>query len=399
MHGMVPLDGSDRPVRPALLWNDQRTADETAALEAAVGRERLIARTGNPGITGFQLPKVLWLRRHEPDRFALVRRVMLPKDFVGLTLTGEAVAEPCDASGTSAYHLASAAWDDEVLAAVDLAPSLWPRLVRSDAVVGTLRPGVAEAAGLGQGTPVVAGAGDNAAAATALALGRSRPDVGSVSLGTSGVLVAPLAEPTPDPQGRVHLFAHADGGYLLMGVTLSAGGSLRWFRDVFAAERSYDELMTLAARSPAGSRGVTFKPYLAGERTPHLEPDLRGSFHGLSLATDLGDVVRAVLEGVACSLRDALDVMRPLAAPARWLATGGGAASDLWLRIVADALEAPVVRLLAEVGAAEGAAWLAWRAVGHAPDRAPPEGDALLPTEDGVDAMRAVHERYVGRSG
>jgi xylulokinase len=356
MHGMVPLDGSDRPVRPALLWNDQRTADETAALEAAVGRERLIARTGNPGITGFQLPKVLWLRRHEPDRFALVRRVMLPKDFVGLTLTGEAV-------------------------------------------VGTLRPGVAEAAGLGQGTPVVAGAGDNAAAATALALGRSRPDVGSVSLGTSGVLVAPLAEPTPDPQGRVHLFAHADGGYLLMGVTLSAGGSLRWFRDVFAAERSYDELMTLAARSPAGSRGVTFKPYLAGERTPHLEPDLRGSFHGLSLATDLGDVVRAVLEGVACSLRDALDVMRPLAAPARWLATGGGAASDLWLRIVADALEAPVVRLLAEVGAAEGAAWLAWRAVGHAPDRAPPEGDALLPTEDGVDAMRAVHERYVGRSG
>jgi xylulokinase len=401
MHGMVALDGDDRVVRPALLWNDQRTADAVAAITAAVGRERLIERTGNPAITGFQLPKVVWLRAHEPAAFARTRRVLLPKDHVGFRLTGEAVAEPSDASGTGAYHLADGAWDAEVLGALDLDPGLWPRLVRSDEVVGGLRAPVAARTGLRPATPVVAGAGDNAAAATGLALGRAHPDVGSVSLGTSGVLFAALDAATPDPQGRVHLFAHADGGFHLLGVILSAAGSLRWYRDTFAPGRPFDALVAEAAASPVGAGGVTFKPYLAGERTPHLRADLRGSFHGLSLATGPADVVRAVLEGVAFALREAQEVMAPLARPERWLATGGGAASDLWLGIVADALEAPVGRPAdaaggpAMVGAAEGAAWLAWRALGHAPDRAPNAERWIAPTPERLEATRAAYARYV----
>jgi len=400
MHGMVALDGADRVLRPALLWNDQRTGDAVAEIEAAVGRARLIERTGNPAITGFQLPKVVWLRRHEPGVFARTAHVLLPKDHVGFRLTGEAVAEPSDASGTGAYHLARGAWDDEVLAALDLDPGLWPRLVRSDEVVGGLLASVAQRVGLSTGTPVVAGAGDNAGAATGLALGRAHPEVGSVSLGTSGVLFAAVAAPTPDPAGRVHLFAHADGGFHLLGVTLAAGGSLRWYRDVFAPGRTFAELMAAAAAAPPGAHGVTFKPYLAGERTPHLRPDLRGSFHGLSLATTEGDVVRSVLEGVAFSLRDALEVMAPLARPDRWLATGGGAASDLWRGIVADARAAPVGRPAdaagapIEVGAAEGAAWLAWRAVGHAPERAPSVAAWTEPDPDHAEATAAAYVRY-----
>jgi len=400
MHGMVALDAADRVVRPALLWNDQRTGDAVAEIEAAVGRERLISRTGNPAITGFQLPKVVWLRRHEPDAFARTVRVLLPKDLVGFRLTGEAVAEPADASGTGAYRLATGSWDAEVLGALDLDPALWPRLVGSDEIVGGLRAAVAARVGLPAGTPVVAGAGDNAAAATGLAIGSAHPEVGSVSLGTSGVLQAPLTDPTPDPQGRVHLFAHADGAFLLLGVTLAAAGSLRWYRDVFAPGRTFTELIDAAATAPAGANGVTFKPYLAGERTPHLRPDLRGSLHGLSLATGEADVVRAVLEGVAFSLREALDVMAPLARPECWLATGGGAASDLWLAIVADALGSPVGRpagpdgRVAEVGAAEGAAWLAWRALGHRPDRAPRATGWIEPEPSRAAATEAAFARY-----
>ena len=400
MHGMVALDSGERVVRPALLWNDQRTASAVDEITAAVGRERLIERTGNPAITGFQLPKVVWLRSNEPAAFARVRRVMLPKDYVGLVLTGEAVAEPSDASGTGAYHLATGSWDAEVLRAVGLDPAMWPRLVKSDDVVGGLLGSLARRVGLKPGTPVVAGAGDNAAAATGLALGRQHLAVGSVSLGTSGVLFAPLEEPRPDPQGRVHLFAHADGGFNLLGVTLSAGGSLRWFRDVMARGRLYDELLALAAGSAPGAGGVTFKPYLAGERTPHMRPDLRASFHGLSLATGLEDLVRAVLEGVAFSLRESLDVMAPLARPERWLATGGGARSDLWLQILADALASPVGRpvdahdRVTEVGAAEGAAWLAWRGLGHAPKREPRAAGWFEPDAARSEVVNEAFERY-----
>ncbi|MEX2502784.1 MAG: FGGY family carbohydrate kinase, partial [Trueperaceae bacterium] len=209
MHGMVPLDMDGAPVRPALLWNDQRTGAQVRDLEAAVPRDELVRRTGNPAVTGFQLPKVLWLRDEEPDAYARVRTVLFPKDWIAYRLTNVASAEPTDASGSGGWSPATGDWDAELLDRVGIAPELFPNVVRSDAVIGAVTPEAAQATGLAAGTPVVAGAGDNAAAATALGLGRDAPDLGSVSLGTSGVLFAPLREPTPDPLGRIHLFAHA----------------------------------------------------------------------------------------------------------------------------------------------------------------------------------------------
>ncbi|MEX2541184.1 MAG: xylulokinase [Trueperaceae bacterium] len=364
MHGMVALDGKGSVVRPALLWNDQRTGDAVRAIERAVPRRKLIERTGNPAITGFQVAKVVWLKANEPDAFAATEHVLFPKDFLGYRLTGEMYAEPSDASGSNVFNLHAMAWDGDILGALGLPARLWPQVVPSKAVVGHVLPRLAEELGLPEGLDVVAGAGDNAAAGYGMGLGQARPRLGSVSLGTSGVVFAPQAEPKPDPDGRVHLFCHADGGYHLLGVTLAAAGSLRWFRDTFAANRSFDELLELAADVAPGAGGVTFKPYLAGERTPHLDPDLRGSLHGLSLATGLPELVRAVLEGVAFSLRDALSVVSPLAPIDRALLIGGGGRSKLWGRLLADVLEIPLGISTAAHGAAYGAARLALETAG-----------------------------------
>ena len=359
MHGMVPLDASGEPVRPALLWNDQRTGAAVAEIERRVPRREMIRRTGNPAITGFHAPKLVWLRSEEPENFARTRHSLLPKDYLGYLLTGELASEPSDNSGTNLFNLEQKVWDEEVLGALELPPALFPPVVASHEVTGKLKREVAQQTGLPDGLPVVAGAGDNAAAATGLGLSSRHPGRGNISLGTSGVLFAPLDEPDPDPEGRVHLFCHADGGYNLLGVTLAAAGSLQWYRDTFAPNASFAELTKLAEKSAPGANGVTFKPYLAGERTPHLDPDLRGSWTGLSLATTQGDVVRAVLEGVAFSLRDALDIIRPLASLDELLVTGGGAKSRLWLQIVADVLGLPLVRPKQNQGAAYGAAL--WR--------------------------------------
>jgi xylulokinase len=364
MHGLVALDASGEAVRPAILWNDQRTGEAVAEITARVPRETLIARTGNPAITGFQLAKLVWLRREEPEAFARVKHVLLPKDYLTYALTGETVAEPTDASGTNCFHLATKRWDEEVLEALGFALELYPRVIASHEVAGALTREAAQATGLPAGLPVVAGAGDNAAAAVGLGLSSARVGVGSLSLGTSGVIFAPLAEATPEPEGRAHLFCHADGGYHLLGVTLCAGGSLAWYQRTFAADKRFGELVALAAQSPPGAHGVTFKPYLAGERTPHLNPDLRGSWTGLSLATTQADIVRSVLEGVACSLRDALDVMTPLAPLTECLATGGGARSELWLQIASDTLELPLSQVARHEGAAYGAALLALQGCG-----------------------------------
>ncbi len=364
MHGLVPLDAQGQVIRPALLWNDQRTGEGVAEIEAAVPRDTLIARTGNPAITGFQLPKLLWLRQAEPENFARLIHALLPKDFLGFALTGVMAAEPSDASGTNCFELSRKVWDAEVLGALGLSAALFPDVTASHEVVGPLTREMAAQTGLPEGLPVVAGAGDNAAAAIGSGLSSLTPGLGSVSLGTSGVVFAPLDAPTPDPEGRVHLFCHADGGYHLLGVTLAAAGSFRWYRDTFAPERSFSDLTAQAETSAPGAGGVTFKPYLAGERTPHLDPDLRGSWTGLSLATVQADVVRSVLEGVAFSLRDALDVIAPLAPLTRALATGGGAVSDTWLQLVCDVLELPLARPTQNQGPAYGAALLAWQGVG-----------------------------------
>lgn len=392
MHGMVPLDADGGVVRPALLWNDQRTGDAVRQIEAAVGRATLIERGGNPAITGFQLPKLVWLRDAEPEAFARVRCVLFPKDYLGLRLTGRAVAEPSDASGSNAFELRSRRWDADVLAELELDVALFPEVVASDAVVGGVTAEAAAATGLPRGTAVVAGAGDNAAAATGLGLSSALPGLGSVSLGTSGVLFAPVEHPAPDPDGRVHLFCHADGGYYLLGVTLAAAGSLRWVRDTLFPDLPFDELVARAERSPSGASGVSFLPYLAGERTPHMDPDLRGSWQGMSLATTASDLVRSVLEGVAFSQRDALEVMRPLASLERLLATGGGSRSPFWLQLVSDAMELPLTRLTGAPGAAYGAALLAHRGVGH--DAAPRLEAAGTVTPRTDPALQAAYARY-----
>jgi xylulokinase len=400
MHGAVFLDKAGEPLAPAPLWNDQRTAREVAEIEATIPREELIRRTGNPAVTGFQLPKLLWFRNQHPELFRQVYKVLLPKDYLAFALTGAWASEYSDASGVGALNLAEKRWDAEILGALGISEGLFPDLGPSERVVGYLRPEWARETGLPAGLPVVAGAGDNAAAALGLGVSRHRKGVGSVSLGTSGVIFLPLEEPTPEPEGRIHLFAHADGGYHLLGVTLSAAGSLEWLRGLFP-EVSLEALLREAEQAPLGGEGLFFLPFLAGERSPYLSPHLRGAFLGLSLAHRRGHLVRAVLEGVALSLGEVYRVMRPLAEAQRLLATGGGAASDLWLSLLGGALGVPVARVSGDEGAARGAGILALVGAGVYPDVA----QALLatapaelpspPAQPGMEAYQTGYARAV----
>jgi xylulokinase len=348
MHGLVTLDRAGEVVRPAILWNDGRTGAECAEIERRVGLDRLIALTGNRALTGFTAPKLLWLRRHEPERYDRIHRIMLPKDYVRLRLCGEHAIDVADASGTLLFDVAGRRWSEEVLAALELDPAWLPRVLESPAVSGETADGV----------PVAAGAGDQAAGA--LGVGVDRPGPLSVALGTSGVVFAALPRFSADPAARVHAFCHAvPGEWHAMGVMLAAAGSLRWLRDVAAPGADFGALVDEAAAWQPGAEGLTFLPYLAGERTPHADPDARGSFTGLSLRHDRGALVRAVLEGVAYGLRDSLDLLRELGVePERGRVSGGGARSELWLRIVASVLDLPLERVVVEEGAAYGAALL-----------------------------------------
>ncbi len=351
MHGLVCLDSEERVLRPAILWNDQRTGAECEEIEARVGLERLIALTGNRALTGFTAPKLLWVRRHEPDVYARIAHVLLPKDYVRLRLTGARAIDVADASGTLLFDVAGRRWSDEVLDALEL-PAAWlPEALESP-----------EVSGHWNGIPVAAGSGDQSAAA--LGVGIDRPGPVSVVLGTSGVVLAALPGFQADPQARVHAFCHAvPGGWQAMGVMLSAAGSLAWLRDV--AGGTFDELTAEAASWPPGAEGLTFLPYLQGERTPHADPGARGAFAGLSLRHDRGALARAVLEGVAYGLRDSLDLLRALGVEAEvGRVSGGGARSDLWLTIVASALGIPLERTVSEEGSAYGAALLGGVAAG-----------------------------------
>jgi xylulokinase len=391
MHGLVALDASDRPIRPAILWNDQRTGAECAEIEREIGLERLVQLTGNRALTGFTAPKLLWLRRHEPDAYAQISYILLPKDYVRLRLCGEKATDVADASGTLLFDVAARAWSAEVCGALRLDPEWLPRVHESPAVSGATIDDV----------PVAAGAGDQAAGA----LGAGVLEAGgpaSVAIGTSGVVFAALDSYAADPQARAHTFCHAvPGTWHSMGVMLSAAGSLRWLRDVAAAGVDFDVLVREAARWEPGVEGLVFLPYLAGERTPHADPDARGSFTGLTLRHDRGALVRAVLEGVALGLRDCLDVLPVSAAPpAVGHVSGGGARSDLWLRIVASVLALPLRRTVVDEGAAFGAALLGgvaaglWRDPAEAVAAAVRTHDEIEPEPAWVAAYAALRERY-----
>jgi xylulokinase len=348
MHGLVVLDEQLHVLRPAILWNDQRTAAECAEIEERVGLERLIRLTGNRALTGFTAPKLLWLRNHEPDVYRRIAHVLLPKDYVRLRLTGERAIDVADASGTLLFDVAGRRWSEEVLELLELSHDPLPRVHESPEVSGETPAGV----------PVAAGAGDQAAGA--IGVGVDRPGPLSVQIGTSGVVFAALPAFQADPAARVHAFCHAvPGGWHAMGVMLSAAGSLRWLRDAVAPGSDYAALTTVAEAWEPGVEGLTFLPYLAGERTPHADPDARGAFVGLGLRHDRGALVRAVLEGVAFGLRDSLELLRGLGVePVAGRALGGGARSDLWVRIIASVLGIPLVRVAVDEGAAYGAALL-----------------------------------------
>jgi xylulokinase len=335
MHGLVLLDAADRVLRPAILWNDQRTGAECAEIEERVGFERLVALTGNRALPGFTAPKLVWVRKHEPDVWAKAAHVLLPKDYVRLRLTGERAIDAAEASGTLLFDVAGRRWSDEVCDALEV-PTEW-------------LPPAAESTAIG-------GAGDQQAGA--LGVGVVGPGPLSVVLGTSGVVFAALPAYQADPEARVHVFCHAvPDTWEAMGVMLSAAGSLRWLRDILGG--TYDELVAEAARWPAGTEGLTFLPYLQGERTPHADPSARAMFEGLSLRHDRGALVRSVLEGVAYGLRDSLELLKALGVePAGGRASGGGARSELWLKIVASVLGLPIERTAVEEGAAYGAALL-----------------------------------------
>src|SRR5215212_6629246 len=362
MHGSVFLDAAGEVIRPALLWNDQRTAAECDEITERVGAERLLEIAGNPALTGFQAPKILWLAHAEPDAHARVASVLLPKDYVRLQLTGERATDASDASGTLLLDVRARDWSDALLDALELPREWLPDVYEGPEVTGILRDELAAELGLPRGVPVAAGGGDNAAAA--VGVGVVREGAVSTSIGTSGVLFAHRDEFAPDPSGRVHAFCHAvPGAFHLMAVALSSGGSLSWWRQQVGGD--FDTLVGEAQAVPAGAEGLIFLPYLTGERTPHLDPHARGAFVGLTLAHGRGHLTRAVMEGVVFSLRDGLEIMRDLGTPDDDLrAVGGGARSPLWMQLQADVYGRPIRRTVIDEGPAYGAALLGGVAAG-----------------------------------
>ncbi len=360
MHGAVLLGAGGDVLRPAILWNDQRTGAECDAIRRALGPDRLVEITGNDALTGFTAPKLVWVRDHEPDVWRRVAHVLLPKDFVRLRLTGEYALDKADGSGTILFDLAARDWSAEVLAALGIDPAWMPSTREGPEKTGTVTAEAAAATGLRAGTPVVAGGGDQSA--NAVGVGAVATGTVALSLGTSGVVFATTDRPLYEPHGRVHAFCHAvPGRWHMMSVMLSAAGSLRWFRDTLAPGVEFGDLVAPAAEVPAGSDGLLFLPYLSGERSPHPDPLARGAFVGLTLRHDRRHLTRAVLEGVAFGLRDGLDLMveAGMPAPDQIRASGGGTASVLWRQILADVLGAEIATVDTTEGAAYGAGLLA----------------------------------------
>jgi xylulokinase len=360
MHGLVLLDEKNEVLRPAILWNDQRCAAECDEIRARLGRARMIQITGNEALTGFTAPKILWVQNHEPEVYQQARHVLLPKDFVRFKLTGKHAMDKADGSGTMLFDLKSRGWSNEVLNALNIPEHWFPETFEGSEITGEITAEAAAATGLTAGTPVVAGGGDQAA--QAVGVGAVRSGIVALTLGTSGVIFASTDSPLIESEGRLHAFCHAlPDRWHLMGVMLSAAGSLQWYKDTIAKNTSFDELIEEAASVPAGSEGLLFLPYLTGERTPHPDPLARGAWVGLTVRHQRGHLTRAVLEGVAFGLKDSFALIQNagLGSIEQVRASGGGAKSLLWRQILADVLGAELVTVNTTEGAAYGAAILA----------------------------------------
>jgi xylulokinase len=364
MHGAVLLDENEEVLRPALIWCDQRSADECRVLNETVGEQRIVELTSNPALPNFTLTKLMWVRTHEPEIWKRFRSFLLPKDYVRLQMTGVRAIDVSDASGTLLLDVAHRRWSMEMVKATELDERCLPEVFESPEIVGKITARAAQATGLAEGTPVVAGAGDQAGGA--IGMGIVKAGCVSATIGTSGVVFAATDQPFLDPRGRLHTFCHAiPNRWHVMGVTQAAGLSLRWFRDNFGAVGKsagdpYDSLSQEAAAIPAGADGVLWAPYLMGERTPHLDSDVRGALIGLAASHGRGHIIRAILEGVAFSLKDSLTIFAEIGVPVNDIRLGGGGArSPLWRQIQADAYAMPVSLLAAEEGCAYGGAVLA----------------------------------------
>jgi xylulokinase len=403
MHGAVLLDERGEPLRPAIIWCDQRTAAECQWLDAEIGPARLLELTCNPALTNFTLTKLLWVRTHEPDVWRRVRHVLLPKDYVRYRLSGAFAIDVADASGTLLLDVARRRWSAEMLQATGVDEALLPEVFESPAICARVSPEAASLTGLAAGTPIVAGAGDQAAGA--VGMGITRPGTVSVTLGTSGVVFAATERPALDRQGRIHTFCHAiPGRWHVMGVTQAAGLSLRWLRDqwgVGSDDAAYERMTTEAATAPAGADGVLWAPYLMGERTPHCDPDVRGGLVGLAASHTRAHLVRAVLEGVAFSQRDSFGIFAELGVPVGKVRVGGGGArSALWRRIQATVYGHPVETVAAEEGAAYGAALLAgvgagvWPSVDEACDAVVRAASVTAPDAETTAIMNRRYAEY-----
>lgn len=413
MHGSVFLDKQNQVVRPALLWNDQRTTAECEEItEKAGGRKALIKMVANPALTGFQAPKILWLRNHEPKHFAKLHKVLLPKDDIRRRLTGDYVTEVSDASGTLLLNVVKRRWSGKLLSKLDLDESLLPRVVESEEVTGTLTAEAAKLLGLSTACKVVGGAGD--CAAGAIGTGVVRTGILSTSIGTSGVMFVYSDQPQYDAAGRLHTFCHAvRGKWHMMGVNLTSGGSLQWWVENViqglascTPDQVYEAVTKEAATIAAGSGGLLFLPYLNGERTPHADPSARGAFVGLNLGHTRGHMTRAVMEGVTYALRDSLSIIESLGVPVNEIrASGGGSRNPLWRQMQADVFGKKISTLKVEQGAAYGVALLAavgdgaYRDIGEA-CKATIEVASQTPVDRKAakkyDAMHPIYQRLYG---
>jgi xylulokinase len=405
MHGLVMLDEAGEVIRPSIIWCDQRTDEQCREITEKVGARRLIELTANPALTGFTLPKIWWVRQHEPQNWARVRSIMLPKDYLRFRLTGARAIDVADASGTLMFDVVNRCWSGEMLQVSQLDEAILSKVFESTEITGYVSAEGARVTGLRPGIPVVAGAGDQAAGA--VGMGIVKPGAVSATIGTSGVVFAATSNPVIEPQGRIHTFCHAvPGRWHVMGVTQGAGLSLRWFRDQFGAGKEdgrdpYERLSAEAAKTPPGADGLYWTPYLMGERTPHLDPHARGALVGITAQHTRAHIVRAIMEGVAFSLRDTLTLFGEIGVPVNSIRLGGGGArSKLWRQIQADVYSMPVELIEADEGGAYGAGLLAgvgtgvWPSVDVACDTAVRVSQRIPPNEKAAALMALQYAEF-----